>query len=623
MLYFRGSCKNHKFCLKSEFCKGLFILIFAIAPLFSADHTDREIAKQFEQLASNSLGVLPQLSPDIRARRIGPVIQKVSLSDDGVMTIEQNFICKSIDGSEKVPGRTFQRFYLSDLQQKAPSSQRYEINRHVNTLTIISGKGSCALSFASERDLDKAEKLFKTLMMRAPQSQRDLQSLSELARAFGYTYLVVAPRAHSQGEAFRLLQGPEQSSSVVTWLTKWSAERVEELLAESRHALPLLLYDLSVLDHSSFYTQSVPFLSTFSICSLGNELDQSIMSDDIPSLKVFFKSAPFAGVRFDRLPDLSTPTMIFCKPSEKHKIQKAAASSLSTQDLQWVQVGEGDDEEASPAQVSCWLTPLQANSDDLLRHVLLNEPLLPSTFAGPLYREFPFLETLLQCPGAYRKENSIAEGIILTTTALSKNPHLSAQPFRLLKIALFAHELGAPFGSFDQLGYNSWPLALCVAEKVGLSENEIRRLKALIESPLPFDEKKRKLSEPLAFLEEARTADALCLSVGEWLDLKIAYWKAITAHWKKVPEQAQVALDFLAQVRRQYTSLCSFGIPRGVALEKGCGLNFSSIWEARDSKHRDGMVLKRRRDKYEQMVVEDPTSSWKGRFWEWLSRETV
>lgn len=176
------------------------------------------------------------------------------------------------------------------------------------------------------------------------------------------------------------------------------------------------------------------------------------------------------------------------------------------------------------------------------------------------------------------------------------------------------------------MAYNSWPIALCIAEKVGLSELEGRAVKALIEAPLPCDDKKMKLNEPLAFLEEARTASQIGIAPGEWLEMKVVYWRALSSLWKKVPEQTKNAIAFVAGVRRRYAVLCPFGISRGLSAFKGPleirGLFSTYIWELRDAQHREGLPLKRRRDKYEHMLVDNPSSAWKGHFWDWLSKES-
>lgn len=402
----------------------LLCIISVVAPLHSFDRTDREIAKQFEQLATNSLGVLPQLSSDIRARRIGPVMQKVTISGEGVLTIEQNFICKSLDGTEKIPGRSSQRFYLSDLKQKTPN-KRYEVNRHVNTISLFYGKGLFVLSFSSERDLEKAAKLLETLVMRAPQVQRVQGSLSELAKQCGYKYLVIAPRAQSYAEGFRLLHGGEQSPCLLSWLTKHTPDQIGSLLAESRNGLPLLLYDISLLDTVPFYTQAIPHLPSFSTCTLGEEMEQSVVSDDMISLRAFFEKTPFAGIRFEKVPDFAAPLAIVCKALERNKLQKyARAEKIQTHDVTWYPTKVLHDEEIPRGTVSSWFTGLHENSDDILRYCLLEEPLVPSIFSGTLYREFPLLESLLQCKGRYRKECSIFEGIVATSCALSKQQHL-------------------------------------------------------------------------------------------------------------------------------------------------------------------------------------------------------
>jgi hypothetical protein len=603
-----------------------FLFSFFASSLFSFENVDAQIARHFERLSTNSLGVLPQLPPEIRSRRVGPVDQKVTITDDGVLTITLNFMCKTVEGTERLLGSCFKRFYLCDLKPNT-TNKRYEINRHVNTMTLFDGEGSFSLSFQSERDLEKAAKILQTLVHRSENVQRSLCDFSNLAKEAGFKYLVVAPRAQSYSEAFHLLTFSVQSPCLVTWLTKCSPDQIKPLLAESRNALPLLIYDISLLNGLSFFTQATPHLSSFSPCTVTGEMEQSIVSDDTSSLKHFLENTSFAGIRFDQMPDFTNPIAIIHQPLDKHKIYRCAKSEkMHTHDVMWYPTKVVHDADYIPiGSVTSWIAGLHENSDDVLRYCLFEEPISQALLAGTLYREFPLLQSLLQCKGRYRKESSIAESICVTSNAVSKYSNLSSYQRRIVKVALFSHEMGAAFGSPEEMAYNSWPLALCIAEKVGFRESEKIALKTLLESPLPCDGKNVKFNETLAFFGDSRIAEQIGLSIGEWIEMKLCYWKAIACLWKQVPQQAAAAIALLEGERHRYSVLCPFGISRGISVSRGPlptrSLFSSYIWEIRDQKHRDGLSLKRRRERYEHMLVENQESSLKGRFWDWAQKD--
>lgn len=599
----------------------LILSLLLSASLFSV--VSREKAEKFESLATNQLGVLPQLSGDLRSRRVGPVCQCVSISPEGIMTITQKFYCKALGDEQKVRGTCEKRFYLRDFVSEA-SQRRYECNPHMNTIMFTDHQGQWSIGFRSTEEMNTAAALLDHLVSKAPEKPASNHAPSSFAASAGFRYLVVAPRAESLPLSIRLLTCKQHSRCVDVWLTKHTPEQIIPLLHEARNALPLLFYDLQLIDTVPFFTVSTPGAAAFQPCGFGKTIEQSVVSDDAIGLAKAF-SQPFVGLRFDSMPDFSSPVAVICRLEDKHRIYRCAKSEgITTHDASWYTrkplLYRGYIPEGS---VYSWFLGLNENSFDVLRYCLLDEPMTMELFSGTLYREFPQLEGLLASKSRYVPELSLAESICVTSKALSDDgKELSALFRSTLKVALFTHELGIPFGPPQEAPYNTWPLALLVAEKAGFREYQKRALCALINSPL----QEEKACPPCeAFFKEALVAAKIGMPVGEWLRLKWWYWKMIQSLFKDTPRYAKEALQRLQSLQSQFQVYGSFGIPCGAYVCHGPlpvrSLYSSYLWEVRDPQHRDGLSLKRRRDRFESMLLENPRSSWKGRFWDWLQKE--
>lgn len=271
---------------------------------------------------------------------------------------------------------------------------------------------------------------------------------------------------------------------------------------------------------------------------------------------------------------------------------------------------------------------MNENSDDVLRYCLLNRPLTPNLVRYVLYTEIPDLRSLLKMASYYGKGLSIEETIYLSSMALcARASRFSPEMLKVLRVALFTHELGAPFGSEAEVDYNSWSIALAVGEKVGFSEGQKQALRALIAtSPVTLIRKKASKESLLQTLvQESDTANKIGTSLGQWLDTKRCFVKILANQLRSTP-RVEDALRTIESVQKKCASLLPFALPSGTRFMRGpyeTREPYSSyIWEMRDRLHRDGLSLKRRREKFEHMIVDSGKTALKGKFWNWLDKET-
>ena len=588
-------------------------------------------ARQLEALANHSSGGFLELPEEIRSRRIGPVEQKLTISDDGILTMYRSFSCRSLQsGGKPVPAKSVKRFALADFKTK--ESCRFEENRHINALQLSDHEATWTLNFQSTAEADQAFSLLTLLVNNAsPDMAGKSFSQSKIARKAGFTNLVIAPRCEKVADTVGLLSSSSSSPRLLCWLTKQAPEDVEALLSESFNRLPLFVFDLDVLDLGLFFTQPDPGTAKFFPCTVGTEAFQSASSTDEKSFQNFLQRSPFVGIHFTSTFDLPFPSSVVCKGRDRHDIRKALKSSKAdVEKIMWLSSPGLDSFEGMPrGTVSSWFMGLNDNSDDIFRYCFLNRPLTSTLFSYTLYEEFPALRSLLRTKSRYGKERSLEETICRTSQALRKYVgQLSPSSLKILRVALATHELGGPFGADEDLGYNSWPLSLAVAEKVGLNECEKRALQALIEKPpLKNSEKTKKTAQKdtlfLVLERESTEADKIGIPLGEWLCMKASFHRILLDELSSPPSQA---LQNIEKVQKKYAVLMPFGALRGTTLAQGPlptrRLYSSYVWEARDPRHRDGMSLKRCREKFEHMLVEGSKGAWKGRFWNWLVKES-
>jgi hypothetical protein len=116
-----------------------------------------------------------------------------------------------------------------------------------------------------------------------------------------------------------------------------------------------------------------------------------------------------------------------------------------------------------------------------------------------------------------------------------------------------------------------------------------------------------------------------CSRIGQWLDVKRCFIKILLERFRSTP-RTDNALRTIDRLQVEYRSLLPFALPIGTQLFHGPyevrELYSSYIWEVRDRLHRDGLSLKRRREKFEHLIVDSGKSALKGRFWSWLDKET-
>ena len=620
-----------------SFKKLCFIsfISFSALSLVTGQEIDKEKARKFETLATHTCGVLSDIPEDIRLFRSGPVEQRVTVSDEGFLTIARAFHCRPFTvvptSNKPVKATSVKKFALADL--KSNPSFRFTINRHSNTIQLFDTICEWSLGFQSTADTEKAFALLQSLIATAEASTPYRSfSRAEAARSAGYSYLIVAARCEGVEEMVRLVSMSEASPRLLCWLSKKNPQDIEGLFTESTNRLPLFIYDLSVLDAAPFFTESIPGNTSFFPCSVGTAMLQSVSSDNKKGFEAFLKTSPFVGIRFESLPDLLSPIAVLCRANDEHKIRKTAHSmKMHMKEARWCFTTVLDDAVGIPTgTTSSWVTGISDNSYDILRYCLFHRELTPSLLAYTIYPEFPMLKKLLRTKSRYHKDLTIEEMICRTSHALEQlAKKIPEFEFRVLRLALSTHELGSPFGPDSEIGYNSWPIALAIAEKVGITESERRALQALIEgpsAPVSKQGEKKKKEDPLfrAFLYESRTADEIGISFREWLQLKALFYKILSLQGK-LPNQCQVELQLIKALQGKYSAILPFGITRGTLCCHGPlktrHLYSSYVWEERDPLHRDGLSLKRRREKFEHMIVDGGKIALKGRFWEWLNKE--
>jgi hypothetical protein len=612
-----------------------YIALITITPfsVILGQTTNKEKAKQLEGLATHTSGVLSDISEEIRAMRSGPVTQHVTISDDGVLTLSRWFYCRPSDTGKMVKATSVKRFALADLHNTA--THHCDINRHSNTITLFDKECCWSLGFPSTADTEQAYSLLESLITSVPAiPPTSPSSCAAAAARAGYKYLVVASRCEEVSETMRLLSMPEPSRRLLCWLTKRNPQEMEALFHESRNRLPLFLFDITALDGGSFFTQSIPGNTTFLPCSIGSDMMQSVYSDEKDEFEAFLKSSPFVGICFESMPDFLSPVAILCKACDEHKIRKTARSlEMPIKEAHWYFTTVLDDMNGVPlGTTSSWVTGINNNSYDILRYCLFHKELTQTLFAYMLYPEFPSLKNLLKMKSRYRKDCTIGEMVCRTSHALDRQAEkLPEWHVRVLRIALVTHEFGGPFGDDTEIGYNSWPLSLAVAEKMGLTKQEKKALQALIEDPpvvavQKAEKKKKEKEDPLflSFVQESRTASEIGISLQEWLQIKACFYEILSIQGKP-PGRRQSVAQTIKCLQKRYSSILPFGVPRGTLFCHGPlktrDMYSSYIWEVRDPLHRDGLFLKRWREKFERMIVEGKKVSGKGHFWDWLNKE--
>ena len=624
--------------LCSFFRKASFIAVVFLFPLAALAGKNKltDAARQLEALATHESGVLSDLPEEIRSLRSGPVSQKITVSDDGILTLSRSFSCSPFmreNSGGTVIATSVKQVALGNLRQS--TALRVVMNRHVNAIQFTDEDGQWPLGFLTTSETEKGFALLEALMATAPPvaAPQSFSPATAAAKA-GFTYLAVSFRCKEVGEGVQLLSMTEPSPHLLCWLTKKTRKEIEEICFESMDRLPVFLFDLSVLDGPSFFTHSIPGASSFFPCSIGSQVVQSVHSSDSKGLERCLHCSPYIGICCTTMPRFTSPVAVIGRAHDVRTVRKEAKARpfFDIERTQWLSPSQPrEDHQIDRGQRISWLTGMNDGSEDILRHCLLYRPLTPALFAYTLYYEFPKLRKLVRSKSLHSKELSIEDVMCRTSQALEQyERRMSPAGLKVVRLALATHELGAPFGGSEQCGYNSWPLSLAIAERVGFSEQEKRALRALVESSVreggQKSEKKKKGSVVLgSLLLEARCAGEIGICLQEWLQMKSCFYSILSSQ-EKSAGTSQAVLRTLIGIQQMYRALLPFGLPLGTTATQGgletTSLSSSYLWEARDPRHRNGRVLRSLREKYENMLLDGVKTNWKGRFWQWVDRET-
>jgi hypothetical protein len=328
-------------------------------------------------------------------------------------------------------------------------------------------------------------------------------------------------------------------------------------------------------------------------------------------------------IHFTKKPSCQSPSAIFHHPEETYvlpKLLKAEGISFSsttlheTEPLFW-------ESRIPVGTISYWFIPLTMHSDDTFRYLFEKESLSSITYLiKALIKEYPNLKPLLQQKSFFLQQETAQVGIV-HSLRLFHESHISLpqKAIRVLKIALMCHEIGYAFGSKEDRLYNSYPFAQIMAEKLGCSEEEQNMLELLFFDP--SSPKSHELPPFDILFKEAFLARSHAISPGSWIPLKAAYQEALSSFQTKPTTSEEIEL--LRSFSKQTISSLCFGLNPLQGSLPTRRLFSSYIWEERDALHRDGIHLKRLREKYEQQILHTPHSPWKGKFWQWLDSKLV
>ncbi len=602
--------------------RNLLFFVCALAiPFLSA--IDKKLTNQFELLVQESPGVLTDFPEEVRDLRRGPVAQKVLFNDLGEITIQLTFPCSQDDGT--VAGAQFSRtIHLADLQANQGT---VVLNEHLNTITFKGAGGTCSLAFSSIQKACYAKKILDKLIDKTtPVQEKEEFQASDLAKKAEFTYLVIAPRNEDLSEAVRGVFMNGTSTQNVVWLTKKNLKDIEGIVREGCNCLPIFVYDLSVLDKAPFYTTSIPGSTSLTYVTF-KDISQSVASNDEQGLRRFFSTNPFAGIRFKGDPCLKKPVCVICKKYEKTAIRKASTERHVKIPEEAFNIFPGlfSSDDAPLGTTTYWLTGINNNSYEVLAYCLQNEQITHNIFSGVLYREFPHLRPLLKGGSRYAKNLTREQAICRSLKQLSLlKSALRPDVYAVLQVAFFTCELGAPFGSDNDIGYNTWPFAQAIAEKVGLSGLQELLLEFLVRenSSLMLNKHEKDQAPIDTWHCLAKKAGILNVPAEDLWMLKKTFASILLCG----DEKHSPRLRALSKVHKSFKNILCFGVPFGLKSYRGPyplrTLYSSYIWEVRDNKHRDGLVLCRKRAKFEAMMLQGSKTISKTSFWDWLDRGT-
>lgn len=603
----------------------LFCLVFSASSCFLHADQFEEIAKTLSEQVAIGIGALPKCSENMHTfRRQGDIEQALLIESRTHFLIRIR--CSTLDQSGKLsPISIERRFFFKDF---APGGRyRLEANNTLLTLSIQDQPYIWSLGFRSSTEITRVSSLFNQLVALSEDTPKKEYTLSSMARKAGYNALVIAPKKPTIKEVVQVLANPREMDHMAVWLTKNSPDQEKSMLEEAENSLPFFVYELDKLDSCRFYTVSNPMENEFRWCTTGTEEPQSISSDDFLSLQSRFEASSQKNtplyLHFTKKPSCHNPSALFHHPEEASllpKLLKASNVSFASSSLHEVEPLFWNGQ-IPTGTVSFWLMPQGVHADDTLRYWFEKGKPPFSSILRALIREYPNLKPLLDQKSLLLKQGTVHDAILKSYLTLYEKPmSLPKEAMRVLKVVLLCHEMGNILGPREEMFDNSYPFAQMFAEKLAFSEQEQNMLELLMSSAVSAKDEtaSEKKSTFEQLFHESFFARSHDMSPFAWISLKAAYLDIIDSFEPNMP-QGHSDLWILTQEfsRQTFSSLC-FGL---TPLQGGLPtrrLYSSYMWEQRDPLHRDGLRLKRMRERYEQHLLHYPQSPWKGKFWQWI-----
>ena len=596
--------------------RNLFFVLQIIF-LFSIYSFSTEKMAEFSYLVSTSPGVLSDFAEDVRFLRKGPVKQTVSFEGKNMMRLQLCFPYEEY-GQSMQEATFVKEIRLSDIKNH---TIQYVLNEHLNSITFSSSFEKYSLAFKNVKETKRAKKLLDEIVSNTDADIRSQKELpSEIARKNGCTYLVVAPRnEHINQMVDELVHYPISQQNVV-YLTKKNIQEYEQIVQEGAFCLPIFLYDLKVLDAGNFFTTSVVGSTAPEAVCLSEKSLQSAYSDDEKGLNFFFSHAKQLGIRFTSPVSFKTPLAIYCSKQHQWYLGRYLEQNLlhiekndihAVEDLSFLpKIPKGP--------TFLWFESLQDQSFAIFRYFFDYKDCADRSFIATLYREFPRMHLFLNAPSIYVKGANREMAILHAQKLLQHNKNtVSKDVYLALQIALFSCELGAPFGKEEEIGYNSVPFACALAEKCGCIPVQIELVRYLVENfsgtIAGTDPAKRSLLCEYRLLID--TASKLGTSPNELLSIQKLYIQIIST----LKKNRSLEMRHLKALQDIGGVMNFFGCVSGVVRSASKELSSLYTWEFRDSKHRDGISLSKKRFKYESLVLKN---GYKQGFWQWLEKSS-
>lgn len=600
------------------FLNALFFFTFLSAGEFE------EIAASFSKQVEQGVGVIPDCSlTDPSIRRNGPVLQKAIFENSSQCTLQITFPFLDKFGKEHT-ATAQRRFFLKDFVEGG--SRRFEVNHKTLTLSLQDPLTKWNIGFRSSVELTRAASLFSRLIALG-ETKKDLLLPSQAAYKAGFRSLIICPIQPNLPDGTKSTLSFSKTNSYMTFLSRSTVEEETKLLEAAENRLPLFVYDIQKLDTSLFYAIPSPDTQLYIPFSVQHGVQQSILSDDRISLFEDMKMKEVYYIHFITCPTLDEPTALLYPPHELNNWKKTCKTNgISTTNTNFCEMEPLYWNNRIPGGTdSFWLISSSPRCDDVLRFLFENQNKKSTEHILTFVRQsYPNVQLLLKQKSRYFKDHTIEEAICKNFEQLQiLSPHFSHEQMRVLKIALICHEMGSQLGPLEELSYNSLPFALMLAEKVDCSEKEMRMLELLLQqSPINIKETSTEPSKIPTVQDLFKATLAIAeeeISPAIFLPIQETFLKILLSNDTQQPHLQLSSL--LAHFNTQTLASLCFGLHPFQGVLPARKIYSSYMWEVRDPLHRDGIYLKRAREKFEQLVLEDPQSSWKGKFWQWLDAQ--